>query len=94
MFNKNQHFTGRSCRAKSNKDGSNNPCSDFKMCAWIYVKKYFYVVYCHRPLSLQELREIHNKQQLQKQKNVEADRLKQKEQERKTEPEKLKDSQR
>uniref|UniRef100_A0A8C9MMB1 Intersectin-1 n=1 Tax=Serinus canaria TaxID=9135 RepID=A0A8C9MMB1_SERCA len=33
---------------------------------------------------LQELREIHNKQQLQKQKSLEAERLKQKEQERKT----------
>lgn len=32
---------------------------------------------------LQELREIHNKQQLQKQKSIEAERLKQKEQERK-----------
>uniref|UniRef100_A0A669QUU9 Intersectin-1 n=1 Tax=Phasianus colchicus TaxID=9054 RepID=A0A669QUU9_PHACC len=38
--------------------------------------------------QLKELREIHNKQQLQKQKNLEAERLKQKEQERKTELEK------
>uniref|UniRef100_A0A8C3GHH9 Intersectin-1 n=1 Tax=Cairina moschata TaxID=8855 RepID=A0A8C3GHH9_CAIMO len=38
-----------------------------------------------------ELREIHNKQQLQKQKNLEAERLKQKEQERKTELEKQKE---
>ncbi|XP_042312379.1 intersectin-1 isoform X3 [Sceloporus undulatus] len=44
--------------------------------------------------QLKELREIHNKQQLQRQKNTEADRLKQKEQERKTELEKQKDSQR
>uniref|UniRef100_A0A8C6JDB8 Intersectin-1 n=1 Tax=Melopsittacus undulatus TaxID=13146 RepID=A0A8C6JDB8_MELUD len=41
-----------------------------------------------------ELREIHNKQQLQKQKNLEAERLKQKEQERKTELEKQKEAQR
>ncbi|XP_067421667.1 intersectin-1 isoform X3 [Emydura macquarii macquarii] len=34
--------------------------------------------------QLKELREIHNKQQLQKQKNLEAERLKKKEQERKT----------
>uniref|UniRef100_A0A5F8HDG6 Intersectin-1 n=1 Tax=Monodelphis domestica TaxID=13616 RepID=A0A5F8HDG6_MONDO len=34
--------------------------------------------------QLKELREIHNKQQLQKQKNLEAERLKQKEKERKT----------
>ncbi|XP_070606474.1 intersectin-1 isoform X1 [Erythrolamprus reginae] len=44
--------------------------------------------------QLKDLREIHNKQQLQKQKNIEADRLKQKEQERKTELEKQKESQR
>ncbi|XP_054829339.1 intersectin-1 isoform X2 [Eublepharis macularius] len=44
--------------------------------------------------QLKELREIHNKQQLQKQKNIEADKLKQKEQEKKTEFEKQKDSQR
>ncbi|XP_064922933.1 intersectin-1 isoform X6 [Columba livia] len=45
--------------------------------------------------QLKELREIHNKQQLQKQKNLEADRLKQKEQERKTvELEKQKEAQR
>ncbi|KAJ7320547.1 hypothetical protein JRQ81_020058 [Phrynocephalus forsythii] len=44
--------------------------------------------------QLKELREIHNKQQLQKQKNIEADRLKQKEQERRTEQEKQKDGQR
>uniref|UniRef100_A0A8B9U3V4 Intersectin-1 n=1 Tax=Anas zonorhyncha TaxID=75864 RepID=A0A8B9U3V4_9AVES len=43
---------------------------------------------------LKELREIHNKQQLQKQKNLEAERLKQKEQERKTELEKQKEAQR
>lgn len=42
----------------------------------------------------QELREIHNRQQLQKQKNLEAERLKQKEQERKTELEKQKEAQR
>uniref|UniRef100_A0A672UYM0 Intersectin-1 n=1 Tax=Strigops habroptila TaxID=2489341 RepID=A0A672UYM0_STRHB len=41
--------------------------------------------------QLKELREIHNKQQLQKQKNLEAERLKQKEQERKTELEKQKE---
>ncbi|KAG8136549.1 hypothetical protein E2320_005121 [Naja naja] len=41
-----------------------------------------------------DLREIHNKQQLQKQKNIEADRLKQKEQDRKTELEKQKENQR
>lgn len=34
-------------------------------------------------IFLQELREIHNKQQLQKQKSMEAERLKLKEQERK-----------
>ncbi|XP_054569483.1 intersectin-1 isoform X1 [Eptesicus fuscus] len=34
--------------------------------------------------QLKELREIHNKQQLQKQKSIEAERLKQKEQERRT----------
>ncbi|XP_029876817.1 intersectin-1 isoform X6 [Aquila chrysaetos chrysaetos] len=45
--------------------------------------------------QLKELRETHNKQQLQKQKNLEAERLKQKEQERKTvELEKQKESQR
>ncbi|KAM9172309.1 intersectin-1 isoform 3-T7 [Pangshura tecta] len=45
--------------------------------------------------QLKELREIHNKQQLQKQKNLEVERLKQKEQERKTvELEKQKESQR
>ncbi|XP_035401742.1 intersectin-1 isoform X2 [Cygnus atratus] len=44
--------------------------------------------------QLKELREIHNKQQLQKQKNLEAERLKQKEQERKTELEKQKETQR
>ncbi|XP_065508406.1 intersectin-1 isoform X2 [Caloenas nicobarica] len=45
--------------------------------------------------QLKELREIHNKQQLQKQKNLEAERLKQKEQERKTvELEKQKEAQR
>uniref|UniRef100_A0A8D0H951 Intersectin-1 n=1 Tax=Sphenodon punctatus TaxID=8508 RepID=A0A8D0H951_SPHPU len=45
--------------------------------------------------QLKELREIHNKQQLQKQKNLEAERLKQKEQERKTiELEKQKEVQR
>ncbi|XP_070800427.1 intersectin-1 isoform X3 [Pituophis catenifer annectens] len=44
--------------------------------------------------QLKDLREIHNKQQLQKQKNIEADRLKQKEQERKTELEKQKENQR
>ncbi|XP_010285482.1 PREDICTED: intersectin-1, partial [Phaethon lepturus] len=45
--------------------------------------------------QLKELREIHNKQQLQKQKNLEAERLKQKEQERKTvEMEKQKETQR
>ncbi|XP_075288574.1 intersectin-1 isoform X3 [Opisthocomus hoazin] len=45
--------------------------------------------------QLKELREIHNKQQLQKQKNFEAERLKQKEQERKTvELEKQKEAQR
>ncbi|XP_008944090.1 PREDICTED: intersectin-1-like, partial [Merops nubicus] len=44
--------------------------------------------------QLKELREIHNKQQLQKQKNLEAERLKQKEQERKTvELEKQKEAQ-
>ncbi|XP_052529816.1 intersectin-1 isoform X2 [Tympanuchus pallidicinctus] len=43
---------------------------------------------------LKELREIHNKQQLQKQKNLEAERLKQKEQERKTELEKQREAQR
>lgn len=44
---------------------------------------------------IQELREIHNKQQLQKQKSLEAERLKQKEQERKTvELEKQKETQR
>lgn len=44
---------------------------------------------------IQELREIHNKQQLQKQKSLEAERLKQKEQERKTvELEKQKEAQR
>ncbi|XP_040517934.1 intersectin-1 isoform X17 [Gallus gallus] len=43
---------------------------------------------------LKELREIHNRQQLQKQKNLEAERLKQKEQERKTELEKQKEAQR
>uniref|UniRef100_A0A8C2T3F4 Intersectin-1 n=1 Tax=Coturnix japonica TaxID=93934 RepID=A0A8C2T3F4_COTJA len=41
--------------------------------------------------KFEELREIHNKQQLQKQKNLEAERLKQKEQERKTELEKQKE---
>uniref|UniRef100_A0A8V0YG52 Intersectin-1 n=1 Tax=Gallus gallus TaxID=9031 RepID=A0A8V0YG52_CHICK len=41
--------------------------------------------------QLKELREIHNRQQLQKQKNLEAERLKQKEQERKTELEKQKE---
>ncbi|XP_072701978.1 intersectin-1 isoform X4 [Mycteria americana] len=45
--------------------------------------------------QLKELREIHNKQQLQKQKNLEAEKLKQKEQERKTvELEKQKEAQR
>ncbi|XP_031468391.1 intersectin-1 isoform X2 [Phasianus colchicus] len=44
--------------------------------------------------QLKELREIHNKQQLQKQKNLEAERLKQKEQERKTELEKQREAQR
>ncbi|XP_069727725.1 intersectin-1 isoform X3 [Phaenicophaeus curvirostris] len=45
--------------------------------------------------QLKDLREIHNKQQLQKQKNMEAERLKQKEQERKTvELEKQKEAQR
>ncbi|OXB68639.1 hypothetical protein ASZ78_014286 [Callipepla squamata] len=44
--------------------------------------------------QLKELREIHNKHQLQKQKNLEAERLKQKEQERKTELEKQKEAQR
>uniref|UniRef100_A0A8C6VN06 Intersectin-1 n=1 Tax=Naja naja TaxID=35670 RepID=A0A8C6VN06_NAJNA len=44
--------------------------------------------------QLKDLREIHNKQQLQKQKNIEADRLKQKEQDRKTELEKQKENQR
>ncbi|XP_029821753.1 intersectin-1 [Manacus vitellinus] len=45
--------------------------------------------------QLKELREIHNKQQLQKQKSLEAERLKQKEQERKTvELEKQKEAQR
>lgn len=45
--------------------------------------------------QLKELREIHNKQQLQKQKNLEAERMKQKEQERKTvELEKQKEAQR
>ncbi|XP_053904515.1 intersectin-1 isoform X2 [Malaclemys terrapin pileata] len=45
--------------------------------------------------QLKELREIHNKQQLQKQKNLEVERLKQKEQERKTvELEKQKETQR
>ncbi|KAL7983588.1 hypothetical protein Chor_000464, partial [Crotalus horridus] len=44
--------------------------------------------------QLKDLREIHNKQQLQKQKNIETDRLKQKEQERKTELEKQKENQR
>ncbi|KAM6291036.1 intersectin-1 isoform 3-T5 [Porphyrio hochstetteri] len=45
--------------------------------------------------QLKELREIHNKQQLQKQKTLEAERLKQKEQERKTvELEKQKEAQR
>ncbi|XP_076209607.1 intersectin-1 isoform X2 [Aptenodytes patagonicus] len=45
--------------------------------------------------QLKELREIHNKQQLQKQKNLEAERLKKKEQERKTvELEKQKEAQR
>uniref|UniRef100_A0A8C5T6M1 Intersectin-1 n=1 Tax=Malurus cyaneus samueli TaxID=2593467 RepID=A0A8C5T6M1_9PASS len=45
--------------------------------------------------QLKELREIHNKQQLQKQKSLEAERLKQKEQERKTvELEKQKEVQR
>ncbi|KAM6419865.1 intersectin-1 isoform 7-T8 [Pluvialis apricaria] len=44
--------------------------------------------------QLKELREIHNKQQLQKQKNLEAERLKQKEHEKKTELEKQKEAQR
>ncbi|XP_030434404.1 intersectin-1 isoform X3 [Gopherus evgoodei] len=45
--------------------------------------------------QLKELREIHNKQQLQKQKNLEVEKLKQKEQERKTvELEKQKETQR
>ncbi|XP_064008539.1 intersectin-1 isoform X5 [Pogoniulus pusillus] len=45
--------------------------------------------------QLKELREVHNKQQLQKQKNLEAEKLKQKEQERKTvELEKQKEAQR
>ncbi|XP_028941371.1 intersectin-1 isoform X3 [Antrostomus carolinensis] len=45
--------------------------------------------------QLKELREIHNKQQLQKQKNLEAEKLKQKEQEKKTvELEKQKEAQR
>ncbi|XP_008163457.1 intersectin-1 isoform X4 [Chrysemys picta bellii] len=45
--------------------------------------------------QLKELREMHNKQQLQKQKNLEVERLKQKEQERKTvELEKQKETQR
>ncbi|XP_030325274.1 intersectin-1 isoform X3 [Calypte anna] len=44
--------------------------------------------------QLKELREIHNKQQLQKQKNLEAERLKQKEQEKKTDLEKQKEAQR
>ncbi|XP_061857413.1 intersectin-1 isoform X3 [Colius striatus] len=45
--------------------------------------------------QLKELREIHNKQQLQKQKNLEAEKLKQKEQERKTvELEKQREAQR
>ncbi|XP_053908014.1 intersectin-1 isoform X3 [Cuculus canorus] len=45
--------------------------------------------------QLKDLREIHNKQQLQKQKSMEAERLKQKEQERKTvELEKQKEAQR
>uniref|UniRef100_A0A8C5SLH8 Intersectin 1 n=1 Tax=Laticauda laticaudata TaxID=8630 RepID=A0A8C5SLH8_LATLA len=44
--------------------------------------------------QLKDLREIHNKQQLQKQKNIEADRLKQKEQDRKIELEKQKENQR
>uniref|UniRef100_A0A674GLD3 Intersectin-1 n=1 Tax=Taeniopygia guttata TaxID=59729 RepID=A0A674GLD3_TAEGU len=43
--------------------------------------EYFYT-FCL--FLIQELREIHNKQQLQKQKSLEAERLKQKEQERKT----------
>uniref|UniRef100_A0A8C5SLW2 Intersectin 1 n=1 Tax=Laticauda laticaudata TaxID=8630 RepID=A0A8C5SLW2_LATLA len=43
--------------------------------------------------QLKDLREIHNKQQLQKQKNIEADRLKQKEQDRKIELEKQKENQ-
>uniref|UniRef100_A0A8B9CMP6 Intersectin-1 n=1 Tax=Anser brachyrhynchus TaxID=132585 RepID=A0A8B9CMP6_9AVES len=42
-------------------------------------------------VTLDFLIEIHNKQQLQKQKNLEAERLKQKEQERKTELEKQKE---
>uniref|UniRef100_A0A8C3TUB8 Intersectin-1 n=1 Tax=Catharus ustulatus TaxID=91951 RepID=A0A8C3TUB8_CATUS len=52
-------------------------------------------VYTSLPFFLiQELREIHNKQQLQKQKSLEAERLKQKEQERKTvELEKQKEAQ-
>ncbi|XP_026556347.1 intersectin-1 isoform X2 [Pseudonaja textilis] len=44
--------------------------------------------------QLKDLREIHNKQQLQKQKNIEADRLKQKEQDRKIDLEKQKENQR
>ncbi|XP_054256717.1 intersectin-1 isoform X3 [Indicator indicator] len=45
--------------------------------------------------QLKELREVHNKQQLQKQKNLEAEKLKQKEQDRKTvELEKQKEAQR
>uniref|UniRef100_A0A803VI20 Intersectin-1 n=1 Tax=Ficedula albicollis TaxID=59894 RepID=A0A803VI20_FICAL len=53
-------------------------------------------VYTCLPFFLiQELREIHNKQQLQKQKSLEAERLKQKEQERKTvELEKQREAQR
>ncbi|XP_026519981.1 intersectin-1 isoform X1 [Notechis scutatus] len=44
--------------------------------------------------QLKDLREIHNKQQLQKQKNIEADRLKQKERDRKIDLEKQKENQR
>lgn len=51
-------------------------------------------VYTFFAFFVQELREIHNKQQLQKQKNLEAERLKQKEQERKTELEKQREAQR
>uniref|UniRef100_A0A8U8AZ06 Intersectin-1 n=1 Tax=Geospiza parvula TaxID=87175 RepID=A0A8U8AZ06_GEOPR len=45
-------------------------------CSWIFTPVCLFLI--------QELREIHNKQQLQKQKSLEAEKLKQKEQERKT----------